>query len=159
NHKFEPVTQAEYYSLQAILKPVYNHDQWLKPNERNVTLGTRAEREKSKQRIEKFERELKAMKDALEGLTAPFRRLAQQEALEKLPDPLRTALKTALDTKEKERAESMKSLLKTNEAIAQIQDQDLAKRFPEFGLASAGLHEAIQVKEKERPPSLPQLAV
>ncbi len=159
DHKFEPITQEEYYGLQAILKPIYNHDQWLKPNERNLTLGTRVQREENRRKLEKFEREWKAMKDALEGLTAPYRKLAQQEALEKIPEPLRGTLKSALDTKEKERTESMKALLKTNDAIAQIKDEDLARRFPEFESASAALKEAIKKKDGERPVPLPQLAV
>src|SRR4030095_7681328 len=32
DHKFEPVTQDDYYGLQAVLKPIYNHDNWRKPN-------------------------------------------------------------------------------------------------------------------------------
>ena len=159
DHKFEPIAQEEYYGLQAILKPVYDHDRWLKPNERNIALGTHAERQENKRRIEKFERELKAVKDSLEGLTAPYRRLAQQEALEKLPDPLRAMVKKALDTAEKERTEPMKSLLKTNEAVAQIKDESLVQRFPELQSASAALKDAVKKKEAERPQPLPQLAV
>src|SRR5436305_6443300 len=33
NHKFEPISQAEYYSLQAIFFPAYNPDRWIKPND------------------------------------------------------------------------------------------------------------------------------
>src|SRR5438874_2720953 len=31
DHKFEPVTQAEYYALQAIIRPAFDPDHWLKP--------------------------------------------------------------------------------------------------------------------------------
>jgi hypothetical protein len=43
DHKFEPVTQAEYYQLQAILYPAFNVEQWVKPNERLVIAGPRDE--------------------------------------------------------------------------------------------------------------------
>ncbi len=43
DHKFEPITQEEYYGLQAILFPVYNPERWTKPNDRVVPIGTRAE--------------------------------------------------------------------------------------------------------------------
>lgn len=34
DHKFEPVTQKDYYSFQAFLYPAFNIEKWLKPNER-----------------------------------------------------------------------------------------------------------------------------
>ena len=36
DHKFEPITQEEYYGLQAILFPVYNPETWTKPNDRVI---------------------------------------------------------------------------------------------------------------------------
>ena len=39
DHKFEPVTQREYYQLQAILYPAFNVEHWAKPNERIVIAG------------------------------------------------------------------------------------------------------------------------
>ena len=43
DHKFEPISQEEYYGLQAILVPVYNPERWAKPNDRIVTVGSRTE--------------------------------------------------------------------------------------------------------------------
>ena len=34
DHKFEPITQREFYQLQAYLHPIFNMQKWLKPNER-----------------------------------------------------------------------------------------------------------------------------
>src|ERR1051326_3989731 len=45
DHKFEPVTQADYYGLQAILRPAFDPERWLKPNERAIETGLRSERE------------------------------------------------------------------------------------------------------------------
>ena len=42
DHKFEPISQREYYGLQALLFPVYNPERWTKPNDRVVTIGTKA---------------------------------------------------------------------------------------------------------------------
>ena len=36
DHKFEPITQEDYYRLQAILYPAFNVEHWVKPNERVV---------------------------------------------------------------------------------------------------------------------------
>ena len=39
DHKFEPVTQKDYYQLQAILYPAFNVEHWVKPNDRVVIAG------------------------------------------------------------------------------------------------------------------------
>ena len=36
DHKFEPLSQRDYYNFQAVLSGVFAPDQWLKPNERFV---------------------------------------------------------------------------------------------------------------------------
>ena len=41
DHKFEPVTQKEYYQLQAILYPAFNVEKWVKPNDRVVAAAPR----------------------------------------------------------------------------------------------------------------------
>ena len=36
DHKFEPITQRDYYALQAVLYPAFHIDRWVKPNDRVV---------------------------------------------------------------------------------------------------------------------------
>ncbi len=43
DHKFEPVTQQEYYQLQAILYPAFDVGHWVKPNDRIVIAGLHSE--------------------------------------------------------------------------------------------------------------------
>ncbi len=159
DHKFEPVTQAEYYQLQAILRPAFDPEHWLKPNERVLTVGTRAAREEHKRQVEKYEREIKALNESVEGLTTPFRKLVLRENLEKIPEPTRDAVQKALDTKEKQRTEEMKALLKTNDAVVLFKDEDLVKRFPELAAVYSSLKDAIKKRESGRPSPLPQIAV
>ena len=37
DHKFEPITQRDYYSFQAFLYPAFHIEKWTKPNDRVVT--------------------------------------------------------------------------------------------------------------------------
>ena len=46
DHKFEPVTQRDYYSLQAILYPAFHIEKWTKPNDRVVDAQLPGELEK-----------------------------------------------------------------------------------------------------------------
>jgi len=158
DHKFEPVTQAEYYGLQAILRPAFDPDRWLKPNERAVEIGLRAEREVHKRRAAEVERDLKTLKESLEGLTAPFRKLVIGERLAPLDASLRKAIQKALDAKEKERNDAMKSLLKTNAALVDVSEDGLRKKFPAFAAAAEPIKEAIKKQEGEKPAPLDRIA-
>ncbi len=41
DHKFEPVTQKEYYQLHAILAPAFQIEKWVKPNDRVIEAAPR----------------------------------------------------------------------------------------------------------------------
>ena len=157
NHKFEPITQEEYYQLQAILRPAYDPENWLKPNERALTVGTRAERERRKQQIEKQDRELKAYQESFEGLAKPFRKLAQEERLQTLPEPDRTELRKALEKQEKERSAPMKQLVEKHAALVQIKEEELLSRFPEMASGYKALQSLIRKEEENKIPPLPQI--
>jgi hypothetical protein len=158
DHKFEPVTQKEYYGLQAILRPAFDPDHWLKPNERAVAVGLRSEREAHKRLTTEVERDLKTLKESLDGLTSPFRKQLIEENLAPLEASLRKEIEKALDTKEKERNEAMKALLKTNEALVNITAEILEKKFPAFAEASAPLKQTIKKREAEKPAPLDKIA-
>jgi hypothetical protein len=151
DHKFEPITQAEYYGLQAILRPAFDPDRWRKPNERAIEIGLRSEREAHKRRTSEVERDLKTLKESLEGLTAPFRKQVLDENLARLDASLRKAIQKALDTKEKERNDAMKSLLKTNAALVDISNEALEGKFPPFSAAVEPIRQAIKKREAEKP--------
>lgn len=158
DHKFEPVTQEEYYRLQAILRPAYDPEHWLKPNERAVTIASRATREENKRQTEKYEKEVKALTESLEGVIVPFRKLALEENLSKLEEAARAEVRKALDTPEKMRNEEMKALLKRHEALVTIKEEDLVKRFADLGPAYQSLKDSLKQRESERPVRLPQIA-
>jgi len=158
DHKFEPFSQAEYYGLQAILRPAYDPDHWLKPKDRLVTVGTRPERERVRLEIEKADREIKAAKEGLEGLLKPFRKIIIQENLERLPEDQRKKVLAAFDTKEKERNKEMKELLKKHEKLVEFKDEAVVKRFPELSDPVASLQRSLQKWEGQRPAPLPQIS-
>src|ERR1043166_756097 len=158
DHKFEPVTQADYYGLQAILRPAFDPERWLKPNERAIETGLRSEREAHQRRTAEVERDLKTLKESLEGLTAPFRKQLLDENLAPLDASLRTAIQKALETKEKQRTDEMKALLKTNAALVDISAEALEKKFPTYAAAAEPVRQAIKKREREKPPPLERIA-
>ncbi len=159
DHKFEPITQNDYYALQAILRPAYNPDSWLKPNERAVGIGTRSEREARAEAIQQHENALKSLRTSLEDYATPYRRRLLVEKLAAWDDSSRQTLLHAFDTKEKERTDAMKALLKTHATLIEIKNDALMARYKDFGIVSENLKAVIQRREAERPLPLEQIAI
>lgn len=156
DHKFEPITQAEYYSLQALLFPIYNPEKWVKPNERVVTIGTKAEIAAHQRKYQLIDRQVKASKDALAQVAEPLREQILDERLKDLPAKDRQDIIDAVKAAKKTPAQQ--ALLKKYPQ-SEVTEQDLARRFPEFAALSEQVKKTIAEREKERPKALEQLAV
>jgi mono/diheme cytochrome c family protein len=158
DHKFEPITQEEYYRLQAILYPAYCPDRWVKPNDRVVTAGSRARREKVKRQTERIDRQVKALRDGLRTMAGPLREQLLDERLRQLPAADRAALAKAADTPKDKRTPPPAELVQKHPE-AQVGDDDLARRFPEYAAVREQVRRAIAARDKERPPPLERIAV
>jgi hypothetical protein len=158
DHKFEPLTQEEYYGLQAILFPVYNPDKWAKPNDRVLSVGTRAEVAAYKEKTALVDRQVKA---ALGGLTAFADALREQflgERLKDLEPAARAAVIEAAKAPKDKRTAAQKDLIKKHAKAVEVSDDDLAKRFPEYAALRDRVKHAVAEREKDRPRPLNQLA-
>jgi hypothetical protein len=155
DHKFEPVTQAEYYGLQALLFPVYNPERWTKPNDRVVTVGSKAELAEAQRKNQLIDRQVKAVKDGLVAFADPLREQFLDERVPNLDAPTRTRLLEA--AKAAKRTPAQQELLKKHPK-ADISDNDLAKRFPEYAALSDRVQKTIAEREKDRPKPAEKLA-
>src|SRR5262245_26748424 len=133
DHKFEPISQKEYYALQAILFPVYNPARWSKPNDRVVTVGTKVEVATRQRLSEQIDRQVKAAQAGLAAFAETLREQLLDERLKDLDAPTRSAVLEALNTKKEKRTTAQKALLGKHAKVVEITDDVLAKRFPEYG--------------------------
>ena len=70
NHKFDPLSQRDYYSLTAIFKDAYDEHDWLKSQgPRTVPLVTTTERTEWEQHQKSIEHEVAAVRKQLEKTT------------------------------------------------------------------------------------------
>jgi len=139
-------------------RPAFDPERWLKPNERAIEIGLRSEREAHKRRTDEVERDFEDTQGKSRRLTAPFRKQLLDENLAQLDASLREAMQKALDTKEKQRTEEMKSLLKTNAALVDISADALQKKFPAFAAAAEPIKEALKKREAGKPAPLDRIA-
>lgn len=64
DHKFEPLTQRDYYSLQAVLIPAFPPEQWVKPNDRFVYASLPGEFEAWQQSVAEANAEITRLSQA-----------------------------------------------------------------------------------------------
>jgi hypothetical protein len=158
DHKFEPLTQEEYYGLQSILFPVYNPDKWTKPNDRVLAVGTRAEVAAFKEKTALVDRQVKAAQGGLTAFADALREQLIGERLKDLPPAERSAVIEAAKAPKDKRTAAQKDLVKKHAKAVEVSDDDLAKRFPEYAALRDRVKQTIAEREKERPRPLAQLA-
>jgi hypothetical protein len=159
SHKFEPIEHEEYYRLQAIFAPVYCPDRWVMPKDRTVALGTRKQVDDHKRRSERVEAQVQTLQNGLATLATPYRELVIEERLTGLDPQVReTVLQAARTTKEKLTGEQQ-ALLKKHVEPLKINDDEVAKRFPEYGAVREQVRKAIAARQRERPAPLEKVAV
>ncbi len=91
DHKFEPISQRDYYQLQAVFFPVYNHNDWVKPNDRVVYVnppGVMSDWEQRGREIDSRIAELKADFAAWVRENRPPSRVLFDDAFEETGPPL-----------------------------------------------------------------------
>ncbi|MBI2825034.1 MAG: DUF1553 domain-containing protein [Planctomycetia bacterium] len=159
DHKFEPVTQEEYYGLQAIFWPSYCPDKWRKPAERTTSIATRAEREEHARLTKEIDEKIKGLKDALAELADPVRKDLVEEKLAKLDEPLQSQLREALGRKNKKQTDADRELIKAHEKELAVTDDDVAAKSAEYNQARAKTNEEVSGLERQRPRPLEQIAL
>jgi hypothetical protein len=158
DHKFEPLTQEEYYGLQAILFPVYNPAKWSKPNDRVLSVGTRVEVAAWKEKTALIDRQVKAAQGGVTAFADALREQLLGERLKGLEPAERTAVIEAAKVNKDKRSAAQKDLIKKHAKAVEISDDDLAKRFPEYAALRDRVKQTVAEREKERPRPLDQIA-
>jgi hypothetical protein len=151
DHKFEPISQKEYYALQAILFPVYNPQRWSKPNDRVVLVGRRADLAARQRLNDQIDRQVKAARAGLTAFADGLREQFLGERLEGLDGPTRSALLAATGTKKEKRSKAQAALLRTHAKAVAINDDQLAKRFPEYAALRDQVKRTVAARERARP--------
>lgn len=145
DHPFEPLTQAEYYGLQALVSGVYPDDpgRWIKPQDRLIVVGTRAQREAHEKTKKRIEGRIRELEKELGALT----RETRERLLADLDEETRTRARKILETEEKKRPEQDRTWL---EALTERDEAYARKR--------RTLEDRIAEARKRRPPDLPRIA-
>jgi Protein of unknown function (DUF1553)/Protein of unknown function (DUF1549) len=158
DHKFEPISQSEYYGLQALLFPVYNPERWLKPNDRVVTVGTKSELTVAMRKNQLIDQQVKAARDGLSAFADALREQFLDERLKDLDVAKRNAVIDAVKTPKDKRSPAQLAILKDVKA-AEVSDDELAQRFREYAALRDRVTQTVAEREKDRPRPAEKIAV
>jgi len=108
DHRYDPISQRDYYQLRAIFEPAFNGGGWRTPNSRRVSLYTDEDRANSA-RIENEAREAQAKVKRKES---EYVATALEVELKRHDEPLRGQLRDAYKTPVAKRTDEQKALLR-----------------------------------------------
>jgi hypothetical protein len=96
DHKFDPIAQVEYYRLLAVLKPVYDPEAWVKPQDRHLDDVSAREKEAVERHNRDIDRQAAELSGRIAALGRPYERRLFAAKLAALPGPLRADTEAAL---------------------------------------------------------------
>ncbi len=113
NHRYDPISQADYYAWRAIFEPALNWKAWQIPAKRRVSLYTDIDRQQAKE----IETQAKAILARRTEKQEQFIKETLAKQLAKLPEELRESVREAQETPAKERTADQKQLLKEHPSV------------------------------------------
>ena len=121
DHRYDPISQADYYRLRAVFEPGFDTKAWRGPGSRLVSLLTEKEIADSA----KIEAEAKKLDTARSAKAEEFITEVLEKELAKAPEADRDALRTAYRTEVKKRTADQTKLLKAWPRVNQLSSGSL----------------------------------
>ena len=116
NHRYDPISQEDYYRLRAVLAPALDWQSWRPPSQRQISLYSQQDRD-IKAAIEQRAQDAT---DARQKIVDQHIERTLSEELIKAPDDLKDPLRTAYRTPSAERTDDQVALLKEHPYIQNI---------------------------------------
>jgi hypothetical protein len=98
DHKFDPISQVEYYRLLAALKPVYNPEAWIKPQDRHLDDVSARDKETINRHNADIDRRVAELNGQVVALRQPYEKALYAARLAALPEAIRADTVAAVAT-------------------------------------------------------------
>lgn len=150
SHKFDPLSQRDYYQFTAIFSAAYLPQEWIKPPDRYLALAGFEEKKEIEQHNAGVDVKVKPLRKELDELTRTFTERLREQKLTRLPEAVREKVRKAIQTPEAKRDREQKELAAKYEQQLHVDPKDLPAAFPDFKQKSAALEASIGDVEKNR---------
>lgn len=108
DHRYEPISQHDYYQMRAVFEPALDWKQWRNPNERLVSLYSAEDRKKA----DDIEAEARKIDEAANQMRKDFLEKVFEKEIAKVPEEAREKVKEARNTARDKRTAEQVALLK-----------------------------------------------
>lgn len=113
DHKYDPIPQADYYSLRAVFEPALDWKKWKSPQGRRLSLYTDADHK----RAAEVEAEAKKIVDERTKKQTEFIDVTFEKELQKLPEEIHELARAAHKLAAKDRTDEQKALFKKHPSL------------------------------------------
>ena len=151
DHKYEPLTQQDYYRVQALLAgAVRPQGTLLSTSRRQIVAATAAEQEHARQVDAQVTAAIREIDRKEAALLADYRLRALEANLNGVPAPERVALLEAAHLEDARRTPAQRTLAAKYKALLEPTPEALTAAFSEYGRQRAQLEDAKAVEGKKR---------
>ncbi|MDR3635300.1 MAG: PSD1 and planctomycete cytochrome C domain-containing protein [Isosphaeraceae bacterium] len=153
-HKYDPITQEEYYRVQAVFMGAYRPGQWVPQVERRLWEATEGQEAEAKAHNAKVQAAVDALRQKVTAVQKEYGERLFQERLAALPEVIREDVRGAFATEPAKQSEVQKYLTgKFQPALrpaAPMLAAELAKTYPDYKTRVASLEGEIRAEEARR---------
>ncbi len=152
DHKYDPITQSDYYSLAAILQAAYDPYDWLQPKDRELHVATEADRDKASEHNAPLQEQIDRLEDTLEEAALPYRTRLLEERLGRLPVAVRRDLRELSKIAEDDRTDVQRYLAKEFKQTLEISNYVLEESFEAYKAEADPIEKQIAELKGKRAP-------
>ena len=137
DHKYDPLTQREYYRLSAIFQSALDPHDWVPPTERFLEVGLESERQAAITANKPLEARIERLVAEFRDLVNPYFERELERRLAAVPEPLQEQLRGVAHTPHKERTATQRKLAREHKELLQVPNANgewhqIAEAFPEL---------------------------
>jgi len=125
SHKFDPISQRDYYRFLALFTTAYNPADWLQPQNRHLYTVSKADREDIERYNRTFDPLISELKESAAQIRKPHESRLFEERLRKIPETIREDVRIALNTPPDKRDDVQKYLFEKFSAGLRIPPKEV----------------------------------
>ncbi len=125
DHKYEPVTQRDYFSFLAHFAPAFNPQAWLRPKDRVLTDVPKSTRPALERQNAALDAEVNALKQEQQVIRDRYRDQLLEMRLPRVPEAIRAEAKLAAHTPFEKRTEEQRRLVGRFERLLRVTAEEV----------------------------------